>query len=80
MARARVTYGVVMRYRIGTDPESAPNPDAGIFAGVALFGLALGMGFVVAGVRGRHPWLAVWGGGLALASAAYLVAMALGHG
>jgi hypothetical protein len=69
-----------MRYRIGEKPgELGPPATDDMAIGTAVFGLLTGIGFVVAGLRGRQSWLAVWGAGLAIASVAYLAAVALGH-
>jgi len=69
-----------MRYRIGEKPgELGPPITDNMTIGTAVFGLLLGAGFVVAGIRGRQLWLAIWGGGLVVASVAYLAAVALGY-
>ena len=63
------------RYRIGEDPELMSTVDAndsGLIIGTAIFGLATGVGFVIAGLRARIYWLVVWGAGLVIASLAYL--------
>ena len=68
-----------MRYRedaVG-DPAAIASTDAFI-TGTAVFGLILGIGFVIAGIRGRQIWLATWGGSLAVASAVYVGGLALG--
>ncbi len=63
-----------MRYRIGETPdELGPPVGQGVFAGAAVFSFLLGIGFVVAGIRSRHYWLSIWGSGLSIVSAAYLV-------
>ena len=69
-----------MRYREGTSPEELGSPIAEeITVGSAVFGLLLGVGFVIAGLRGRQLWLAVWGGMLVVASIAYLGAVLMGY-
>lgn len=61
------------RYRIGeTAQTGADQLTQDIFIGATIFGLLLGIGFVIAGWRGKQYWLAIWGGGLALCSIAYL--------
>ena len=61
------------RYRIGETPETgADHLTVNLQTGAAVFGLVLGIGFVYAGWRGKQYWLAIWGGGLVLASLAYL--------
>ena len=62
-----------MRYRIGTEPAADGYLlDLGAFTGIAALSLAIGVGFVLAGLRSRHHWLTLWGSGLALSSAGYL--------
>ena len=62
------------RYRIGESPESAADTVThDIFTGAAVFGLLIGIGFVIAGWRGKQYWLSIWGGGLSIASIAYLI-------
>ena len=58
------------------DLVSAPGQP--LFLGAGAFGALLGLAFVVAGIRGRQIWFAVWGGMLAVASIAYLTASGLG--
>lgn len=62
-----------MRYRIGSDPAQAHEQVDGMIVGSAIFGLFMGIIFVVAGVRARQFWLAFWGAGLVMASSAYLI-------
>jgi hypothetical protein len=63
-----------MRYRIGKAPAAQGfAPDLGVFNGLAVLSLLLGLGFVLAGVRTRHYWMCLWGSGLSLSSVAYLV-------
>ena len=62
-----------MRYRIGEAPgEAGMGTDQGFFLAIALLSLAIGIGFVWAGIRSRHYWMAIWGAGLALASIVYI--------
>lgn len=64
-----------MRYRIGQDPESIRGQavgEDGLTIFTAVFGLLTGIGFVIAGIKGRQRWLLFWGGGLVLASLSYL--------
>lgn len=66
------------RYRIGEDPATGSDVlSANLQTGAAVFGLLTGIGFVIAGWRGRQYWLVFWGGGLVLASIAYLIYRAL---
>ena len=63
-----------MRYRIGDVPAEPGDPVGyGVIAMAAVFSFLLGIGFILAGLRSRHYWLTVWGSGLSLTSAAYLV-------
>jgi hypothetical protein len=63
-----------MRYRIGEEPDMLGTAmDQSAFNSIALFSLLLGLGFVIAGLRSRHYWLTIWGTGLSLWSAGYLV-------
>ena len=62
-----------MRYRIGESPLSpGPSPDQGPLLAGAVLSLLIGVGFVIAGIRSRHYWMAVWGTGLSLCSAVYI--------
>jgi hypothetical protein len=61
------------RYRIGETPETGGDHlTENLQTGAAVFGLAMGIGFVYAGLRGKQYWLAIWGAGLVMASLAYL--------
>jgi hypothetical protein len=68
-----------MRYREGMSPQTGSALDQGVFLGAATFALLVGIGFVVAGLRGRQRWLAAWGVSLMVASAGYLLAAGLGY-
>ena len=62
-----------MRYRIGDpQPETGTALDQGAFMGLAVPSFLIGAGFVLAGIRSRHYWLTIWGGGLSLCSAIYI--------
>ncbi len=51
------------RYRIGETPETGGDVlTQNIFIGATVFGLLIGIGFVIAGIRGKQYWLAFWGG------------------
>ncbi len=68
-----------MRYRQGTSPEELGSPiGQEIALGSAVFGLFLGIGFVVVGFRSRVLWMTVWGAMLAVASIVYLGVSATG--
>ena len=63
-----------MRYRIGETPnEPVISLEQGTFLLVALLSLAIGIGFVFAGIRSMHYWMAIWGTGLALSSLGYIL-------
>jgi hypothetical protein len=62
-----------MRYRIGAAPDQPGTPlDQGAFSGIAFLSFLIGLGFVFAGLKSRHYWLAIWGTGLSLGSLGYL--------
>jgi hypothetical protein len=62
------------RYRIGESPLTYTDTvTTHMFLGVAVFGVFAGIGFVIAGMRGRQRWMVFWGGGLVLSSIAYLL-------
>jgi hypothetical protein len=70
----RLAGNELMRYRIGTDPGAGGYPlDQGVFTSMTMLSLAIGIGFVYAGLKSRHYWLAIWGSGLSLSSMAYLI-------
>lgn len=51
-----------MRYRI-TEAGAVPDQTAGdIVLATVLFTLLVGIGFLIAGVKGRQRWLQFWGG------------------
>jgi hypothetical protein len=62
-----------MRYREGETPLELGAPVKMEFTGVGIFGVLLGIGFVVAGIRGRQYWLVLWGTILTLSSLVYVV-------
>jgi hypothetical protein len=63
-----------MRYRITDNPdELAPPLDQGSFLAIAVLSLFIGIGFIVAGMRSKHYWMAIWGTGLSLSSIAYII-------
>jgi len=62
-----------MRYRIGESLDApGPSPDAGPLLAAAVLSLLIGIGFVIAGIRSKHYWMAIWGSGLSLCSIAYI--------
>lgn len=61
-----------MRYREGQTPGELGAPVEMDFSGVGIFGIVLGIGFVMAGIRGRQYWLVLWGTILNLSSLAYV--------
>jgi hypothetical protein len=69
-----------MRYR--EDAVGAviqPSNTETLITATVLFTLLIGVGFVVAGYRGRQIWLTVWGGMTVLMGSAYFVAMLFGY-
>ncbi len=61
-------------------PADAISPAGqSLFLGAGVFGTLAGIGFVAAGIRGRQIWFATWGGMLAIAGLAYLIASSLGY-
>ena len=64
-----------MRYRIGEEPANGlgqPVTEDGLTIFTAILSVAIGIGFVVAGIKARQYWLIFWGGGLVVASLVYL--------
>ncbi len=61
-----------MRYREGEEILAHTGVHEGMLIATAIIGLFMGIGFVIGGWRGRQYWLAIWGGGLAVASVVYL--------
>ena len=69
------------RYREGAPPEQVGSAVSNeMLIGSAVYGLLLGIGLVIVGIRAKQAWLAFWGGVLVLGSAAYLVTVAAGFG
>jgi hypothetical protein len=65
-----------MRYREGEEIEKlARHASDDMFIGTTIYGFILGIGFVYTGLRYKQRWLAFWGFGLSIASAASMVAM-----
>ncbi|MGB5717972.1 MAG: hypothetical protein WBN81_12860 [Gammaproteobacteria bacterium] len=63
-----------MRYRIGETPtEPVMSLDQGAFLAIAVLVLTIGAGFVFAGIRSKHYWMAIWGTGLTCSSLAYIL-------
>ncbi len=61
------------RYRIGETPETgADYLTENLLFGAVVFGLVLGIGFFIVGIRAKQIWLAAWGGGLAICSMIYI--------
>lgn len=62
-----------MRYRDGNIPENiGPLITNETLVFTAVLGLLMGIGFVIAGIKARQIWLAVWGAGLVISSAIYI--------
>ena len=67
-----------MRYKIGeemVDLPSANHSSDSTFFGTAIYGLIIGVGFVIAGIKAKQYWLAFWGVALVIASVASIVVM-----
>lgn len=62
-----------MRYREGTLPTDAAAPGSDMVTATVLMTLVIGIGFVIAGYRGRQWWLAIWGAITVLVSVVYFV-------
>jgi len=48
-----------MRYRIGEVPGETGAPVVKTFIGISVFSLLLGIGFVIAGFKGKQPWFVI---------------------
>lgn len=69
-----------MRYRIGEDIQNLGEPVGDeLVSFSAVLGLLMGVGFVIAGLRGKQIWLLFWGTGLVICSIVYLGAEILGY-
>ena len=65
-----------MRYREGEPVEKlSAHANDDMIIGSTVYGLILGIGFVVAGIRFKQYWLAFWGTGLCIASIATMVVL-----
>ena len=63
-----------MRYRISDNPdELGPPLDQGAFLAIAALSFFIGIGLVIAGMRSKHYWMAIWGTGLSLSSVIYII-------
>lgn len=68
-----------MRYQENVEvAQPRSGVDAGMLVGTVSYSLLLGIGMVAVGRWARQRWLAFWGATLVLASAAFLIATALG--
>jgi len=62
-----------MRYRIDQSTgQTVPIEGDGMFTGTAIYGLIIGIGFIIVGLKARQRWISFWGAGLSLASIASL--------
>lgn len=68
-----------MRYQESVE-TAAPRSgvDQGMLVATVGYALLLGIGMVAVGRRARQHWLAFWGASLVVASAAFLLAAAVG--
>lgn len=63
-----------MRYRIGENPDELGHGlDQGSFLAIAALSFFIGIGFIFAGMRSKHYWMAIWGSGLSLSSVIYII-------
>ena len=69
-----------MRYRDTGDYQNlgAPVDDNLVFFSV-LLGIALGIGFIIFGLKVKRYWMVIWGAGLILAALSYFVMRMLGY-
>jgi hypothetical protein len=68
-----------VRYQEGIETEvPRSGVDESMLVGTVSYALLLGIGMVAVGRWARQRWLAFWGVTLVLASAAFLIATALG--
>ena len=69
-----------MRYRDTGDYQNlgVPVDDSLVFFSIIL-GLALGLAFIIFGVKVKRYWMTIWGAGLILASLSYFVLRMLGY-
>ena len=68
-----------MRYRLAEDGVvSAVQSSAYIVTATVWFTLAIGIGFVVVGIRGKQTWLQFWGVLTCLCCAVYFMRSWLG--
>ncbi len=62
------------RYRIGETPATSELAATdNLFIAAAIFGLFLGIGFTIVGLKAKQYWLASWGAGLFVVSVVYLI-------
>ena len=68
-----------MRYRIGEVASENAYANSVHFVELTVYvTLLIGVGFLIAGYRGRQSWLKIWGGLTIFACAAFFVAQYLG--
>jgi len=69
-----------MRYRDTGDYQNlgVPVDDNLVFVSI-LLGIAMGVGFIVFGIKVKRYWMVIWGAGLILASLSYFVMRWLGY-
>jgi len=69
-----------MRYRDTGDYQNlgVPVDDNLVFLSI-LLGIAMGVGFIVFGIKVKRYWMVIWGAGLILASLSYFVMRWLGY-
>lgn len=60
-------------------PRTASDPiTLNMLLGISVYGLLLGAGFVIMGMRGRQRWMQFWGAGLVICSVLYQLSRLIG--
>ena len=69
-----------MRYRDTGDYQNlgVPVDDNLVFFSI-LLGIAMGVGFIVFGIKVKRYWMVIWGAGLIMAGLSYFVMRSLGY-
>ena len=69
-----------MRYRDTGNYQDlgVPVDDNLVFFSI-LLGIAMGIGFIVFGIKVKRYWMVIWGAGLIMAGLSYFVMRSLGY-
>lgn len=69
-----------MRYRDTGNYQDlgVPVDDNLVFFSI-LLGIAMGVGFIVFGIKVKRYWMVIWGAGLIMAGLSYFVMRSLGY-